>query len=83
VVVEGPAKTGTVSLSRITVENGQVKSTVVKAKTFTGNNFADPTFIEASLDAGRYQINVEVKSGIRICFHEFEARCHRWAGSKD
>jgi len=34
----------------------------VKAKTFTGNNFADPTFIEASLDAGRYQINVEVKS---------------------
>jgi len=62
VVVEGPAKTGTVSLSRITVENGQVKSTVVKAKTFTGNNFADPTFIEASLDAGRYQINVEVKS---------------------
>jgi len=34
---------GTVSLSRITVENGQVKSTVVKAKTFTGNNFADPT----------------------------------------
>ncbi len=62
VSVEGAVKTGTVSLSKITVENGEVKSTVVKAKTFTGNNFADPTFIEASLDAGRYQINVEVKS---------------------
>jgi len=36
VVVEGPAKTGTVSLSKITVEDGKVKSTVVKAKTFTG-----------------------------------------------
>jgi len=62
VSVDGAAKTGTVSLSKITVEDGQVKSTVVKAKTFTGNNFTDPTFIDGSLDAGRYQINVEVKS---------------------
>ncbi len=62
VSVDGAAKTGTVSLSKITVEDGQVKSTVVKAKTFTGNNFTDPTFIDDSLDAGRYQVNVEVKS---------------------
>jgi len=62
VVVEGPAKTGTVSLSRIAVENGEVKTTIVKSEVFSGNSFDDPTFIDDSLDAGRYQINVEVKS---------------------
>ncbi len=62
VVVEGPAKTGTVSLSRIAVENGEVKTTIVKSEVFSGNSFDDPTFIDDSLDAGRYQVNVEVKS---------------------
>jgi len=56
VVVEGPAKTGTVSLSRIAVENGEVKTTIVKSEVFSGNSFDDPTFIDDSLDAGRYRL---------------------------
>ncbi|ACI16946.1 hypothetical protein COPRO5265_0081 [Coprothermobacter proteolyticus DSM 5265] len=62
VSVEGTASTGTVSLNRITVEDGEVKTTVVKAVAFDGRTFNDTEFIDSTLDAGRYQVNVEVES---------------------
>ncbi|HHY83812.1 MAG TPA: hypothetical protein GX505_14205, partial [Clostridiales bacterium] len=64
VKITGPVETTTITLSKSVVVGGNLTTTIVKQNSFSEATFSDPEFFDANLEAGRYQLTVEVKSAL-------------------